>query len=302
MLPTTPTSPLDLSFRNPSFPRLEVESMRLSELRRRMPASFFRRVQRPRFHLLVLYLDGQGTEEVDFVQIPCRAGTLIHVHPGQVIRYVSIEQAEAYLILFTPEFLWPENEVGSAIVESRLRDDLDMISHVELAPSDFDAARTLFGAIEQEYEATDGGKLSEAIMRHLLMALLLRIDLAALNDRTRAHAPPIQQETFVRFRRELEKAYRKTRAVQNYAQILGCAPRTLNRATLSMAGIPVKQFIDERVALEAKRLLAHTALTVSEISSRLGFTEPTNFVKFFRRSTGLLPGEFRDAQHGSSLS
>ena len=48
--------------------------------------------------------------------------------------------------------------------------------------------------------------------------------------------------------------------------------------------------------LEARRLLVHTLLPVATISDQLGFEEATNFVKFFRRETGLTPGAFRTAQ------
>jgi AraC-like DNA-binding protein len=47
------------------------------------------------------------------------------------------------------------------------------------------------------------------------------------------------------------------------------------------------------VALEAKRLLVHTALPIAVIANRLGFDEPTNFVKFFRREVRQSPGAFR---------
>jgi AraC-like DNA-binding protein len=295
-MPTPSTSFLALNFRNPSFPKLEIEHMRLSELRRRMPAAFFQRTQRPRFHLLVLYTEGEGLEEVDFVRHRCRAGTLLHVHPGQVIRYVSVTQAEAHLILFTPEFIWHEGATGNAAAEANLRGNIELLSQFELEDRDFQATRTLFEVLEREYEATDGGKLSESILRHLLMALLLRIDQAALSSRAPLSVPLAQHETFARLRRELEKGFFQTRTVQDYARILGCAPKTLNRASMLIAGVPVKQFIDERVALEAKRLLAHTTLHVAEIATRLGFSEPTNFVKFFRRSTGVLPTDFREAQ------
>jgi AraC-like DNA-binding protein len=46
--------------------------------------------------------------------------------------------------------------------------------------------------------------------------------------------------------------------------------------------------------LEAKRLLAHTHKSVKEIGFSLGFQEPTNFTKYFRKHTGLSPVEFRN--------
>ena len=51
--------------------------------------------------------------------------------------------------------------------------------------------------------------------------------------------------------------------------------------------------VSRRVALEAKRLLVHTALPVTTIAAKVGFSEPTNFVKFFKREAGMSPGDFR---------
>jgi len=81
--------------------------------------------------------------------------------------------------------------------------------------------------------------------------------------------------------------------VAAYARSLGYSPRTLERACLSATRRTAKEHISARVVLEAKRLLAYTDLSAASIGRRLGFTEPTNFVKFFRRETGVTPGAFR---------
>ena len=47
------------------------------------------------------------------------------------------------------------------------------------------------------------------------------------------------------------------------------------------------------MTLEARRLLVHTAMTVAAIGEALGFTEATNFVKFFKAQTGMLPSATR---------
>jgi AraC-like DNA-binding protein len=69
--------------------------------------------------------------------------------------------------------------------------------------------------------------------------------------------------------------------------------RTLTRASLAVTGRTAKQVVDDRVALEARRLLACTTLSVAEVGRRLGFPEPTNFGRFFHRELGLSPGAFR---------
>ncbi|OEU97266.1 hypothetical protein AN217_04555 [Streptomyces qinglanensis] len=50
--------------------------------------------------------------------------------------------------------------------------------------------------------------------------------------------------------------------------------------------------------LEAKRLLAGTAMTVRQVAHEVGFADPAYFCRFFRRETGASPGEFRRESHG----
>jgi transcriptional regulator GlxA family with amidase domain len=72
----------------------------------------------------------------------------------------------------------------------------------------------------------------------------------------------------------LETAFAAKRQVKHYADNLG---------------MPTKAVINARLALEAKRLLAHTTLPVQTISSDLGFDEATSFDKFFRKEVGTTP-------------
>jgi AraC-like DNA-binding protein len=58
--------------------------------------------------------------------------------------------------------------------------------------------------------------------------------------------------------------------------------------------------IQERIALEAGRLLAHSNLAVTTIATELGFRDPSNFSTFFSRQMGIAPTEFRDQQRRSA--
>ncbi len=53
------------------------------------------------------------------------------------------------------------------------------------------------------------------------------------------------------------------------------------------------KIINDRIILEAKRQLCYTDLNIKEIAFRLGFDDPSYFVKLFKRQTGILPAEFR---------
>lgn len=76
---------------------------------------------------------------------------------------------------------------------------------------------------------------------------------------------------------------------------VGCSTKSLNRATRAVVDLAARQVIVDRVVVEANRALAHSGLTVASVGARLGFDEPINFVKFFRRTTGVTPGDFAPA-------
>ncbi|MFG2661621.1 helix-turn-helix domain-containing protein [Streptomyces sp. NPDC048425] len=85
-----------------------------------------------------------------------------------------------------------------------------------------------------------------------------------------------------------------TRRVEDYAAALGYSPRSLPRATLAATGRTAKQYADDRGLLEAKRLLRHSGLAAKEVAGWLGFTDTSDFTKFFRLRTGVTPGAFGD--------
>ena len=74
---------------------------------------------------------------------------------------------------------------------------------------------------------------------------------------------------------------------------MGITARRLQQAVAESVGKTPKQLIDDRLLLEAKRLLVYTNHSIKEIGFQLGFEEPTNFSRFFRKQAGHSPAEFR---------
>ncbi|MER7764397.1 AraC family transcriptional regulator [Streptomyces sp. NPDC097619] len=84
-------------------------------------------------------------------------------------------------------------------------------------------------------------------------------------------------------------------SVADCAQRLGVSPGSLHALVKQATGRTPGQLIRQRQTLEAKRLLAATDLTVRQVGRAAGFADPAYFCRFFRRETGLTPGEFRAA-------
>ncbi|MDG4798864.1 AraC family transcriptional regulator [Micromonospora sp. WMMD1082] len=231
--------------------------------------------------LIVLTTGGHGLAEVDFRVLPCRPGTLLRVRAGQVLR-CTLPQLDATVVRWHPEALH-----GLDV------DADDVPTWVQLAGEDEDAVINEVSQLTVDSRRHAGTPAARSLLRHQLTVLLLRLSMLP-SGAGRAARP--EEDTFRRLCREVERGYQHTRRVEDYADRLGCSVRTLTRACLAVTGRSAKQVVDERVALQASRLLTATDEPVARIGRQLGFTEPTNFGRFFTREVGVSPGAFRAAR------
>ncbi|MFI0786338.1 helix-turn-helix domain-containing protein [Streptomyces lydicus] len=280
----------EVAFSAPAGRPAGVEVMTLTELRGRADACQLSTPHRPGFHHLLLLERGRLVHSVDFREHPLAPGDLLWSRPGQVQHFGDLADAEGRLVLFESGFLDPATAAAA-----RIEDWYGPpVRHPEGA-----AARRLEEAMHQlhrEFGALGGLPLPVHldVLRHLLAVLVLRAAHAggAADD---GAADCAASATFLRFRDAVERDFARSRRVADYARALGYAPRTLSRATEAQAGVGAKEFIDRRVELEAKRLLAHGDRSAARIAGRLGFADATNFSKFFQRRTGRTPIAFRSA-------
>lgn len=83
------------------------------------------------------------------------------------------------------------------------------------------------------------------------------------------------------------------RSIPFYAQQLCVAPHYLSTLVKQGTGRTVMQWINQVAVTEAKVWLAYSDETAAQIADRLNFPCPASLSKFFKRETGLTPGEYR---------
>ncbi|WP_407368149.1 AraC family transcriptional regulator [Xanthomonas campestris pv. campestris] len=282
-----------MRFDNPRLLTVGVEVISLNELRRRASPAALSRLAAPLrvdFHHLLLVSDGHGKHVVDFVEYDLVPGSVLLVRPGQVQQWRDFHRVQGQLAFISGEALAPS--VGRSDVDMRLlnlaswpaayqpRKELFLHALTDMERLSVDVAR---------YEGTD---VEAAIIRHELLTLLLRLTRELRRD-TLQLQPVREAEVYAQFATALELTYSKRPSVLDLAQRLGYSESTLSRASLASTGRTAKQAIDERIALEAKRLLVHSHASSAHIGHQLGFSEPTNFTKFFKRTVGCTPLEFQ---------
>ncbi|KIZ18812.1 helix-turn-helix domain-containing protein [Streptomyces natalensis] len=284
----------EVAFSAPAGRPAGVEVLTLASLRERADACRLSTPHRPGFHHLLLLDRGRLVHSVDFREHVLAPGDLLWSRPGQVQHFGDLSGAEGRLVLFEAGFLDP-----STAAAARVEDWYGpAVRHPDgAAARHLDAAMR---ALHDEFGALGGLPLDIhlEVLRHLLAVLVLRA--AHPGGETAAPGGCEAGETYLRFRDAVERDFTRTRRVADYARSLGYAPRTLSRATGAGAGVGAKEFIDRRVLLEAKRLLAHGDQSAARIADRLGFADATNFTKFFQRRAGTTPIAFRAAVRGGA--
>jgi AraC-like DNA-binding protein len=285
----------DIGFAAPVGVPPGLEVMTLADLRGRaadrMGADFMRPL-RPRFHHLVALQRGRLRQTVDFTGYDLEPGTWLWVRPGQVQQWGDLTSVDGTVIIFEQGFLDPATR-------AHLDDPHGAVVRVP-TEADQKALRAATVALEREFRTPGRLPLEthQAILRHLLSVVVL--NLAQMCASPSGPAPQAT-EAFLRFRDAVETDFASTRRLEDYARTLGYSTRTLSRASMDAAGVAAKEYIDRRVLLEAKRLLAHGDQPAAKIAVRLGFSSATNFSKFFRQRAGTSPLAFRHAVRGTAV-
>ena len=136
--------------------------------------------------------------------------------------------------------------------------------------------------------ALDSKKIIRSLL-HILITLLHRYK-AQGYDKLQLSA---YLKEFMRFQDLIEKDYFKTKKVLDYANKLGFSTKKLNTIVKFIANKPAKDFIDETVIVKIKRLLLHSNFSVKEIAFKVGFNDPANLYKYFKKNANSTPDAFR---------
>lgn len=145
----------------------------------------------------------------------------------------------------------------------------------------------------EEFETADNIQID--MLRMLLKRLIIIVTRLA-----KAHSGPrevLADEKFGTIRKFnllVENNYREHHTVAYYAQQLNKSPKTLSNLFALYNHKTPLQVIQERLIIEAKRLLYYTDKSAKEITYELGFEDAAYFSNFFKKHTSFSPTDFRN--------
>jgi len=246
---------------------------------------------RLKFNVILFIINGKnGIHNIDFEDHTFSKENIILVAKEQIHAFVDLPRShEGFFLLFTEE-LFLELGASYPYLINHLYNNQLYNPVLKLANKKFKELCTVAFKISQEINyKTEPTRLE--IAKSYFKILLLELFYQREKKHNIIKKSPYIDE-FIKFQQLLQTNIFKEKKVKFYAGILNITSKQLNVVTQSTINLHAKDYIISLVILEAKKYLKCSDLSFKEIAYKLGFDEPTNFTKFFKKHTQLLPSVF----------
>lgn len=237
------------------------------------------------FYQVVWLSEGEMILHIDFKEIHLFANQLLIISTGQLCQFDTQSKYKGKIILFTSSFFNVTELDSNFLYTSEVLNPVSLNKVVNLCPTFMQHIIEMLST-ELKEEVDD---FQKQITQSYLRILLLEIE-----RRVKKTHQILESSIARQFYSAVEQHFLDNKSVEYYANLLSISVKRLGAELKSLKGITPKSYIDSRVILEAKRLIVYSSLSIKEIAITLGFDEPTNFNKYFKKHTNTTPLQFRE--------
>ena len=236
----------------------------------------------------VLFLEkGKGEHSIDFTNYPVDDYSVFFMRPGQVHQLTLKQGSKGYLIQFNREFYTPIEEPVNFILRK--------VSNKNYCPLSAERYRKLLSQLYFIFEEyTEKQDRYKEVIKASLEILFIELVRQSKNPKEITNnGNQYSQEQLEELLELLQKHIATQKQVTQYAEMMHLTSFQLNKITKETIGKTCSQLINEQIILEAKRNLLATTNQINQIAFDLGFEDPSYFIRFFKKQTGITPEAFR---------
>lgn len=238
------------------------------------------------FHALIVVTEGKGVHCVDFKEQILFPGVILPLSKGQVHAFSKEQTMKGYIVSFDE----------SIITNSNSEKNLFHFLHLYNAPTIHIGAENLqalnpYIAILKNELLNNNLNLKIDFINNALMTLLLQIKRLSFHQHSVFENKRFKD--FIQFKQLITIHHKEYHNAKDYANKLSISYKYLNDICKEIANKTAKSFIDNWILLEIKRNISDNKYSSQEIAFKMGFNEPSNFIRFFKKQTGLTPNQFK---------
>lgn len=244
----------------------------------------------PDFHVIGTIERGNGTIRIGEHRVKVRPGTIITITPGALVDLSGSTLDSAIWIFFEAGFLDILFEEPHFTYKFSFFHEPGTTPALHPVTQAFTACAELAREIHGELRNPSGD--SEPFLRAALQLLLIRLQ-RVYSAGTKRDPGPINDARIQRFRYLLANKLIELHTVGAFAAELGISRGHLHKLAQRHFGRSAKQLIEDHRMMHARRALLFSDVDVAAIAYELGYTDPSNFARSFRRHMGLSPAAYR---------
>lgn len=236
-------------------------------------------------YFVVLIDSGTITYNLDLKEITIADGDLLFAMPNQIfippdktdnLKYFKVLFDENTLALLPQHFSFLVDPLNSQkislddVARERIKKVFEIINQIQ----------------NEDKHLTD----TEIILAYLNLLLSELNNAYFKNESVDTLNPNVSK--FVEFKVLVETHLTEQQSINTIAEKLALTTNSLYRIVKEYSGTSPKDFITNRLIMEAQRKLRYSNLSVKELAYELGFNDPDYFSRLFKKSTGKSVSEF----------
>lgn len=241
-----------------------------------------------KFYNFIFFTEGSGRHYIDFNWFNVQQNSLLYLTKEQVNAFDFSENLKGFCIIFTEAYFVDCFSNLSKDFVFRLFNP-QLFSPILQIPKHSDFI-DYFNLLQKEY--TNGTSFNQKSIIDSLFTILISKAENIKQNQTFYLKDSSKINVFQKFTSLIEKNLSKSRNASFYAKELAITYKHLNSICKDLVHKTAKNVIDDYLILQAKRNLINSTMKSTELAYSLGFEDPTNFTKYFKKNTGFTPNSF----------
>ena len=245
------------------------------------------------YYDITFVTEGEGKFSIDNQTNEAASRDVFFSKPGEIRNWDTRHIVNGYALIFEDEFLSSLFKDSLFVRHLSFFQSGKTSSKLQLPDELYMRILQILHNIKTEIDSYRQNDVY--VLRALLYEVLMLLDRAYLKmiSMEEGRSREVFNNHVSKFMNLVNIHSKEQHSVQYYADKLCITSNYLNEMVTSTMGFSAKQYIQNKVMEEAKRMLAYTDLPVAEIAFELNYETVSYFSRCFRRYTGETPLGYR---------
>ncbi len=233
------------------------------------------------YYTVVWVIEAEGLHHIDFIDYKLDTNQVYFIHPEQVHAISLNKRPRGIVLTFTSDFLIESGIDEKFVLDLKLFESCTNNPPIEIGATIGNRLNLIVEQLNYEIKKLDS--YNYAAIGSLLKLFLIECYRSSDEEKNRKKLRLAGSIDLVsRFKSLVESNFKKMQKVKDYAAMLVVTPNYLNEVISQATGKSAKEYIQDRIILEAKRLIVFSELNLKQIAFELGYEDYAYFSRVFK--------------------